>query len=444
MPSNPLQSLSVRLLVIFLLFGALFAYGIMLSIRWVYSEDDLRSLISGHLSLHVEYVRRDIGNPPNLERALAITESVPVDIRIYGPDIDWSSDPDFPPLADLSFAESEFFSEEPDAWIGELEDVEFAVLGTHRFLRLAQEPYAIIVSTKRIDDDRRAPPLLPVVIGMGLLLVFLTYLAVRRLFLPIGEIREGAARIGRGDFDHRIGRVRRDELGELAGDVNKVAADVQGMLDAKRQLLLGISHELRTPLSRLRLALEFLPEDTGREGIATDIDEMERIIGTLLEAERLNDRHAALHKSAVEPLALANSVIADYFSRDSQHIRVIAESELKAVNIDEPRVILLLKNLLSNALRYTDPDGAPITVGVRLGNGKLQISVTDSGPGFPHDQIEHIGEPFWRGDPSRTRGTGGSGLGLYLTRLVATAHGGSLRLDERHVGGARFIVELPV
>ena len=300
------------------------------------------------------------------------------------------------------------------------------------------------MSTKRIDDDRRAPPLLPVVIGMGLLLVFLTYLAVRRLFLPIGEIREGAARIGRGDFDHRIGRVRRDELGELAGDVNKVAADVQGMLDAKRQLLLGISHELRTPLSRLRLALEFLPEDTGREGIATDIDEMERIIGTLLEAERLNDRHAALHKSAVEPLALANSVIADYFSRDSQHIRVIAESELKAVNIDEPRVILLLKNLLSNALRYTDPDGAPITVGVRLGNGKLQISVTDSGPGFPHDQIEHIGEPFWRGDPSRTRGTGGSGLGLYLTRLVATAHGGSLRLDERHVGGARFIVELPV
>ena len=82
------RSLSLRLLAIFLALGALFAYGASTAVRWVYSEDDLRELISGHLSLHVDYVRADIGNPPRIDRAIAITEKVPVDIRITGPGLD--------------------------------------------------------------------------------------------------------------------------------------------------------------------------------------------------------------------------------------------------------------------------------------------------------------------------------------------------------------------
>ena len=82
-------------------------YGTVLALRYVYNQDDLRELISGHLSLHVEYVRRDIGSPPDLDRARAITEQVPVDIRIDGPSTQWASDPDFPELAELSFGESQ-------------------------------------------------------------------------------------------------------------------------------------------------------------------------------------------------------------------------------------------------------------------------------------------------------------------------------------------------
>ena len=89
-------SLSLRLLAIFLLLAALFAWGVVAGIRWAYSADDLRSLISGHLSLHVDYVRQDIGSPPRLDRALAITQRVPVDIHIDGPGVHWSSDPAFP------------------------------------------------------------------------------------------------------------------------------------------------------------------------------------------------------------------------------------------------------------------------------------------------------------------------------------------------------------
>jgi hypothetical protein len=114
------RSLSFRLLVIFLLLGGLFVYGTLAAIRWVYNSDDIRGLISGHLSLHVQYVREDIGSPPRIDRAISITERVPVDIRILGPDIDWASDPAFPRLSELDFGPSPAFSDDPDAWIDEL------------------------------------------------------------------------------------------------------------------------------------------------------------------------------------------------------------------------------------------------------------------------------------------------------------------------------------
>ncbi len=107
------HSLSLRLLAIFLLLAALFAWGVVAGIRWAYSADDLRSVISDHLSLHIDYVRQDIGSPPRLDRALAITQRVPVDMHISGPGVNWSSDPDFPDPATLVFGPSDYFSARP-------------------------------------------------------------------------------------------------------------------------------------------------------------------------------------------------------------------------------------------------------------------------------------------------------------------------------------------
>ena len=258
------RSLSFRLLVIFLLLGGLFVYGTAVAIRWFYNSDDIRGLISGHLSLHVQYVREDIGSPPRIDRAIAITERVPVDIRILGPDIDWASDPAFPRLSELSFGPSPAFSDEPDAWVDELLGVEFASQGDHNFLRMASGDsgeYDIVVVTPRISDVRDGPDLSYIIVGLGLSFLLLGYAAVSWLFKPIRAIQTGAEHIGRGNFDHRISTIRHDQLGDLAADINKLAADVQNMLDAKRALLLGISHELRTPLSRLRLLVEFIDDE---------------------------------------------------------------------------------------------------------------------------------------------------------------------------------------
>jgi len=161
------RSLSFRLLAIFAALAAAFVYFATIGIRWVYSEDDLRELISGHLSLHIDYVRRDIGSPPSIERATAITEKVPVDIRISGAGFNWASDPDFPEMEELTFGASDIFSEDPGALLGELTDVEFAVADRHRFLKIDQGDFSIVVSSPRISDVSTGPDLLPTILDIA-------------------------------------------------------------------------------------------------------------------------------------------------------------------------------------------------------------------------------------------------------------------------------------
>ncbi|MCO4811562.1 MAG: HAMP domain-containing protein [Gammaproteobacteria bacterium] len=438
------RSLSFRLLVIFLVLGSAFIFGTFKAVQRFYNSDQIRGLISGHLSLHVSYVREDIGVPPSIDRALAITQEVPVDIRIFGPDIDWASDPQFPLLEQLSFAPSPRFSGDSGAFADELRGVDFASLDTHDFLRIRQGGYDIVVSTPRISDVSSGPALIPLVLGLGLILLLLAYVAVNSLFRPIKAIREGAERIGQGNFDFRISRVRRDQLGDLAADINRMADDVENMLDAKRALLLGISHELRTPLSRMRLELEFLDDEENAESLRAEIAEMEKIVVTLLEAERLNSRHAKLARSRVVVGELIDDLLTDFFSRDLDRIIVDLPPTPVTASVDEARLTLLLKNLLANALRYSKAEDGPITLRFVSTGNELVINVADSGPGLSKDQAEHIGEPFYRSDPSRARQSGGTGLGLYLATLIASAHGGTLKLCKSGGQGACFEVRIPL
>jgi signal transduction histidine kinase len=436
------RSLSFRLLAIFLILGGLFILGTFKAIQIVYNSDNIRGLISGHLSLHVNYVREDIGLPPSIDSALSITERVPVDIRILGPDIDWASDDDFPRLEELEFGPSPRFSNDPSGWVDELQGVEFATWNSHELLLMYQGDYQIVVSTPRIADKPDGPDLVSLILGLGLTFLLLAYISVRWLFKPIRSIRDGAAHIGKGNFDHRIAKIRHDQLGDLATDINKLAGDVEMMLDAKRALLLGISHELRTPLSRMRLTLEFLEDEENRDSLKAEILEMEKIVAALLEAERLNDRHVQLSRTDVRVDELLNSLLEDYFSRDADRIKVNLPAESVTASLDEARTKLLLKNLLSNALRYSKPEDGLIELSANVEGSDLVFIVRDQGPGIPPDEAERIGEPFYRGDPSRTRESGGTGLGLYLATLVANAHGGTLKLLDKAGPGACFEARL--
>jgi signal transduction histidine kinase len=253
---------------------------------------------------------------------------------------------------------------------------------------------------------------------------------VRRIFRPLDDIRAGALRYGAGNFNEPIPLRRRDELGDLATQVNAMATGLHGMLKGQRALLLAISHELRSPLTRARLNAELSAESAERQALLRDLSLMSELITDLLESERLAAGPAALQREATDLNTLVREVVATGFA--SQPIALALDDELPPLMLDRPRATLLVRNLIDNACRHGA--GAAVAVSTRVDGEQVRLSVRDHGPGVPEDQLTRLAEPFYRPDVARTRAGGGVGLGLYLCRLVAQSHGGTLLLRNAQPG----------
>jgi signal transduction histidine kinase len=231
------------------------------------------------------------------------------------------------------------------------------------------------------------------------------------------------------------------------------------MLEAKRALLLAISHELRSPLTRARLNTELLPEtaqvNPQRDALLRDLQEMASLITDLLESERLSAKHAALQREPLTPqalVALTQEVIAEVLARHPAqpdtgpntplNIRLMADARLPTLTLDTTRIRLLLRNLLDNALRHSAGAPLPPELHLRAEGSGIGIQVRDHGPGVPEHQLPHLAQAFFRPDTARTRAQGGVGLGLYLCKLVAQAHGGTFAVRNAQPGLA-VTVTLP-
>jgi signal transduction histidine kinase len=445
------RSLSARLLAIFAVTSLVYAIASDFAVQAVLDRDYLREIIGAHIALHTNYVLQDLGAPPDIEKAAAMTRANPLDIRIEGPGVDWASDEAFPNFADIPFETSEFFDRikaggsTDQSWADTLQRLDFARFRRHSYVRIRQGDYQIAFVTPKIAIVPEIPDVTtPIVISLIAILVLAgCYFAVRWLIRPIKWIKQGAGRIGQGDLDYRIPQIRNDDLGALTQDINRMADDVQEMLEAKRQLLLAISHELRSPLTRAKVALEFLDNDRIKSGLLEDIEEMERLIADLLEGERLNTRHTKLQKSSADLGELVQSLIKFDFAQEQSRIIVAVPSLRVQQHIDVTRIRLLVKNLLDNALRFTPDNAAPVELTVTQAGEGARISVLDHGQGMSPDQVEQATEPFYRADPARCRDTGGFGLGLYLCRRIAEAHGGSLTIHSEAGRGTEVVVMLP-
>jgi signal transduction histidine kinase len=413
------HSLRVRLVALFVLLAlamaAVFVGGMQyaLSIGW---RDAARPLVMDY----VDKLATEIGNPPSVERAQALVERLPLRVSISGPVVNWRSHPNLPDHGPRW--------RDSNRWEQEEHLLERKTADGHRI------QFALNAAAW---NDR------PRFIGwatLTLLLLFtaLAYRRVRRLLRPLDDIRAGALRFGAGDFAQAIAVQRPqhpDELGELAATINTMAADIQQMLDSKRSLLLAISHELRSPLTRARLNTELLPEteelQAGREALLRDLALMRDLVTDLLESERLSARHAALHCEAVDLQVLAQDVVDSL----DQAVQQDMATDLPVLHLDPARVRLLLRNLLDNALRHSAEASQAPLLRVRASEaGGVEISVRDYGAGVPPEQLPQLAQAFYRPDAARTRDDGGVGLGLYLCKLVALAHGGSFTIANASPG----------
>jgi signal transduction histidine kinase len=223
-----------------------------------------------------------------------------------------------------------------------------------------------------------------------------------------------------------------------------MAADIGQMLDAKRSLLLAISHELRSPLTRARLNTELLPEtpdmQASRDALLSDLALMRDLVTDLLESERLSSRHAALHCEPVDLAALVREVV----QNTAQPVQQDLAARLPLLQLDPMRIRLLMRNLLDNAMRHSgDAPQAPLVHVQTSADNGVVLSVRDFGAGVAPAHLAQLAQPFYRPDTARTREGGGVGLGLYLCRLVALAHGGSFAIENAQPG-LRITVTLPV
>ncbi|RZL02812.1 MAG: HAMP domain-containing histidine kinase [Rubrivivax sp.] len=277
------------------------------------------------------------------------------------------------------------------------------------------------------------------------LLTLLAYGSIRRMLWPLRALSHGAAALGRGELAHRIRVFHRDEIGDVADRFNRMADDIQAMLDAKRELLLAISHELRSPLTRARLNAELLDEGPSQQAVVHELGQMRDLIEDLLERERLDSGHSALRLEEAHWPDLVAELLRRRFADavDAGQLRADLASELLAMSLDITRVQVLLGNLLDNALRHHDAAQGPVvlTIGV-LPAGGVRLTVRDHGPGVPDEALPKLGQPFFRPDSARTRGSGGVGLGLSLCKQIAQAHGGTLALRNARPG-LEACVDLP-
>ena len=311
-----------------------------------------------------------------------------------------------------------------------------------------------VVASPLEDVDQATGDLIRVVLAALALIIVagaaLSYWLVRRGLKPVDDMIDAAGRIaaGAGDVRQIHHADDRTELGRLSKALNEMLEQIQGVQTRLKQFVADASHELRTPITSIRGYAELhrhggINTDEQRDRAMARIESegarMARLVDDLLLLAKL-DEAQPLEQAPVDLARLATDAVGDLQAVDRERPVSVQVHGGAYVDGDERRLRQVLAILLTNARVHTPP-GTPIQVSVTKPNGAVVLEVRDRGPGFPDDERERIFERFHRSDPSRSRDTGGSGLGLSIAAAIVKQHGGEIAATNDD--GARFEVRLP-
>jgi len=289
----------------------------------------------------------------------------------------------------------------------------------------------------------------------GLLAVVMGIIIARGLSAPLGRLAMAARRISHGELDQRVPVQGADEVADVAGAFNEMAVHLQESETLRRNLVADVAHELRTPLSVIQGNLQAILDDVypmDKAEIAAIYDEtliLNRLINDLRELAQAEAGQLSLNVQSTDLVPLIENG-ADAFAELSREKNVVLKVDipkhLPAVPADPDRIRQVLHNLLSNALRHT-PEGGTINVTAnRIEQpDRIKVTVSDTGPGIPTEDLPHVFDRFWRADRSRSREHGGSGLGLAIARQLVEAHDGQIGVESDGISGqgSQFWFTLP-
>ncbi|WP_207260263.1 HAMP domain-containing sensor histidine kinase [Desulfovibrio sp. Huiquan2017] len=271
------------------------------------------------------------------------------------------------------------------------------------------------------------------------LIMLAIYLVLRLLLRPIEWLTEGAESVRDGKLDTRVQTRGSGQLRELCETFNQMAIRLETLVTGQRDLVLGVSHELRTPLTRLKLRFEMLDTEVDTTAIKQDVRQMETMITSLLETAKMHHGADGIRAQSTDMAQLVARVANGYQAQPPGIVLDIPQEPVMAM-VDPQKMTIALNTLLDNAIKYSAPDGPSVEVSLRVRGDEVSISITDHGIGIPEESISHLFDPFYRVDESRTRDTGGYGLGLYLCQTIIKAHRAHIEVESTLGVGTTFRV----
>lgn len=387
-----------------------------------------------NLTHYAGYLARDIGSPPDTAKARALARAHSLALRYEGPGGVWATEPDLERLLE-GHAHHSFRGDGVD-------------IGWSRgryYVQVERSGARYLFAT----DFRQAVgakwPFGAALFGVLSLILGGTWLVIRRLLRPLRDLTAAVEDLGNGKLGRQVpaGR-RRDELGELARAFNAMSTRLKDMVRSREQLLLDVSHELRSPLTRIKVALEMAPDGGAKDSIRDDLGEMDAMIGEILEAARLDSAPGKLNPESVDLLELAGDVALGFAARaPGVALRPAPAPGDFRVRADRERIRKVFSNVIGNAVKYSRAGDAPVEVVFESRPGEVGVAVEDRGMGIPAADLPRLFEPFYRVDRSRSRDTGGYGLGLSLCRRIMEAHGGRIEIESREGDGTRVRLFFP-
>jgi signal transduction histidine kinase len=317
---------------------------------------------------------------------------------------------------------------------------------------MADPSTTLSVNLQRSFSSAVAEVLLVAAAAAFVAAVIVSSFTARRIVQPIQAMTRASRRIAAGDYRDRVETPGQDELADLAGSFNRMAAALAETEQRRLELIGNVAHELRTPLSSIRSLMEGLvdgvlpAEPETFLDVQREVGRLQRLVQDLEELSRAEAGQIALEIQPValpDLLATAVTRLQSQFDDKEVSLTLDIAPDLPDIQADPTRLVQVLLNLLGNALQYT-PAGGRVTVHARRQGHELLVSVQDSGVGLAAEHLPHIFERFYRVDKSRSRAGGGSGIGLTIAKRLVEMHGGRIWANSDGPDqGSAFTFSLP-
>lgn len=293
-----------------------------------------------------------------------------------------------------------------------------------------------------------------VLMGVGIFslvaALLLANFTAKRLSTPILKVIRSAGSIEKGCFSDRIPSTSdMVEINQLTSTINNLAETLEKQEALRKRLTGDLAHELRTPLATLQSHMEAMMDgiwEPDRDRLLScheEIVRINRLVGDLGKLARYEGENLILNKTCFDITELVRRLVQNFqneFLMKDIHVEIKGDEE--RVYADRDKMSQVFVNLLSNAQKYT-PQGGSVCISIRGDDAKTEIIVEDNGEGIAEEDLPYIFERFYRADKSRTRSTGGAGIGLTIAKAIVMAHSGTITVSSRKCHGSKFVITLP-